>query len=352
MDFNQPFDPRNTTGRGLGVGQLWGVKIRVHWLLLAFFGMLLIQNYLRPTPLKNPFVEWLIFVGAISASLWIHEFAHCLAARRNGDDASEVLLWPLGGLTRHSDRDEPTTQFWIAIAGPVADAIKMALAAIVCLTAGWALLPTPGTEAGWPLRLATQYFFLWNAILLVHNLVPCIPLDAGRVLEASRWSALGSRNEATVRTLKIGRVVAFTALVIGILLFLASLPDTDFTANHPFLYYLAWGLTGVALMHFYEARLAHHRLRYGQVESGIFGYDFSAGYTSLERTATRERTGSLVGAISERFHQNELAKKEERETEMREELDRVLVKIHAEGMQSLTRKEKTFLEDASRRLRN
>lgn len=351
MDFNQPFEPTSALGRGVRFGKFWGVTVRIHWSLLILFGMLLLHNLLQRTPLAHPFLEWLIFVAVILVSLWMHEFAHCYAARRQSELPEEVSLWPLGGLTTYPDRDEPTAQFWIAVAGPVADAVKIALAATVCLLYGWPLLPNPGVEPGWPLRLAAQYFFLWNTILLIHNLLPCIPLDAGRILEATRWNATGTRSEAILAALKVGRIVAFAAMAVGIILVLASLSDQDFTTQHPLLYCLSWGLICAAVFHFHEARLTHHRLRHEQAEQGIFGYDFSAGYTSLERTATQERKGSLVGAISERFHQHEATKKEEQEAAMRQELDRVLAKIHDEGMGSLSRQEKSFLEDASRQLR-
>ena len=353
MEFNQPFEPPSSLGRGPRIGKFWGVTVRIHWSLLILFGMLLLHNYLRSTPLAHPFLEWLIFSAAIWVSLWTHEFAHCFVAHRQSELPEEVSLWPFGSLTAYHDGDEPTTHFWIAAAGPIADVAKVALAATVCLLCGWSLLPTPGAETGWPLRLAAQYFFLWNTVLLIHNLLPCVPLDAGRIIEAIRWNVTGTRSEATLAALKVGRFVAFAAMAVGIILVFASLSNKDFAAEHLLLYCLSWGLICAALFHFHEARVTHHRLRHEQGEQGIFGYDFSAGYTSLERTATQERkSSSLVGALSERFHQHEATKKEEQEAAMRIELDRVLAKIHDEGMGSLTRKEKSFLDDASRQLRS
>ena len=101
-----------------------------------------------------------------------------------------------------------------------------------------------------------------------------------------------------------------------------------------------------------EARAARERLIHGEEEDGIFGYDFSRGYTSLERTATRRapRKPFLAG-VRERRRARALAQQKERDRLLRERVDHLLEKISREGMASLSRAEQKFLAQASKALR-
>jgi hypothetical protein len=91
---------------------------------------------------------------------------------------------------------------------------------------------------------------------------------------------------------------------------------------------------------------------HGGEDEGVFGYDFSRGYTSLERTATRRapRT-SFFTAMQRRFAGRASARKREREEDVNRRVDELLEKISRSGMDSLTPSEKRFLTRASKRLR-
>src|SRR6478735_12815675 len=55
------------------------------------------------------------------ASIFLHEFAHAIAARWENLEVVEIVLHPFGGLTRFVHPPEtPRAEFRIAIAGPVA----------------------------------------------------------------------------------------------------------------------------------------------------------------------------------------------------------------------------------------
>jgi membrane associated rhomboid family serine protease len=62
------------------------------------------------------------------------------------------------------------------------------------------------------------------------------------------------------------------------------------------------------------------------------------------------------GRLRSRFHFLDTdyfrRRKEEREWQIRQEVDRLLDKVHREGMGSLTKKEQKFLKEASRRFRS
>src|SRR5690349_7444444 len=53
------------------------------------------------------------------ASIFLHEFAHAIAARWENLEVVEIILHPFGGLTRFAHPPEtPRAEFRIAIAGP------------------------------------------------------------------------------------------------------------------------------------------------------------------------------------------------------------------------------------------
>jgi hypothetical protein len=89
-------------------------------------------------------------------------------------------------------------------------------------------------------------------------------------------------------------------------------------------------------------------------EEALFGYDFSQGYTSLERDQPppRRREPSFY----QRWKQRRAARKLQREQEQRESeerrMDELLQKVQQEGLHSLTDEERRFLTRVSAKYRN
>jgi hypothetical protein len=113
-------------------------------------------------------------------------------------------------------------------------------------------------------------------------------------------------------------------------------------------------LLGLGLFMIYSAYL---RLVPQDTEDGPFGYDFSAGYTSLEKDDTEissrpRRRGSLF----KRWLQSRAAKKIHREEVQRsrddERMDLLLSKIAQLGQDSLSEEERRFMQRVSARYRN
>ena len=70
--------------------------------------------------------------GLLFLSILLHEFGHCFAARSVDGDATEMLLWPLGGLAYCDVPHTPRANLITALGGP---AVNLAL----CVLAGGAL---------------------------------------------------------------------------------------------------------------------------------------------------------------------------------------------------------------------
>jgi hypothetical protein len=90
-------------------------------------------------------------------------------------------------------------------------------------------------------------------------------------------------------------------------------------------------------------------------EEGVFGYDFSQGYTSLERDDPPRPQPKKVGPLK-RWLQARQARRIQREHEERareeERMDQLLDKIAKAGKESLTDEERRFMERVSARYRN
>ena len=61
-----------------------------------------------------------------------------------------------------------------------------------------------------------------NLILGVISLVPAMPLDGGRVVRAVAWARNGDRDQATRVTARVGRMVGWTIIGVGVALALAE----------------------------------------------------------------------------------------------------------------------------------
>jgi stage IV sporulation protein FB len=335
----------------LKVGRLFGIEIWLHWFLLLLIVLQLLHHLWRSEDYGHPFGFWSMSVTALLLTLLLHELGHCYAAFRQGGGAQAIVLWPLGGLAYCDAPHQPLPQFWVAAAGPLVNVALAILSGGACALGGWKLLPG-GTEEFALIRLFFQFLFLWNVFLLLLNLLPCYPLDGGRMLQAGLWARLESYGEASLLTLRISRTLAILALVAGIIITLVGFMDKKFAYDHPLLNSLGLGFILVSLVSFAEARALRLRLEYGEEEEGIFGYDFSRGYVSLERTAPKTRPPSLLQRLRDAARGRALARRQKLEKEMRVRLDSLLEKISREGMASLSREEQRFLESASRKIRN
>src|SRR5205085_6514829 len=111
------------------LGRMFGINIRVHVMLpLVILGLVV-----RVTMEFNvPLVAAVVLQGLMFLSILLHEFGHCFAARSVDGDASEVLLWPLGGLAYCDLPHTPRAHLITALGGP-------AVHFLLCVVTGGAL---------------------------------------------------------------------------------------------------------------------------------------------------------------------------------------------------------------------
>jgi Zn-dependent protease len=318
------------------IGTWFQTRIRVHWFL----------------PVA---VAWLLFnfgwalggavAGVLIVTVLLHEFSHIAMARTLGIDGDEILLWPLGGLA-FTGGGSPRQQFLISAAGPFCNLLICLAVLYPVLTSDYALrcfnplmLPVTAEEfvrQPW-LGLALLTFTI-SWVLLLMNLVPAMPLDGGQMARSALVLRLGNMigTEASIRL----------AMIAGMLVALAAM----LLLGNTFLVGLGFFLLLYAVLEHQQSQMPE------QVDDSFMGYDFSQGYTSLEKSQESEPAPQAQPGFFERWkkrREEARARREaERDQQAAEQLDILLAKVHEHGLQSLSESEKRTLKQASDRLRD
>ncbi len=183
---------------------------------------------------------------------------------------------------------------------------------------------------GW---VVWAYRIFWlNLVLFLFNMLPAYPLDGGQLLQSLVWARTDHRRGVVV--------AAYTGMAFAVVFLIVSI-----AANEAL-------FLGLALFMLYSASMKLMQL---ESDEGPFGYDFSAGYTSLEKDDEPAPRPKRPGPIA-RWLQARRARKAAREAEQKqqdeERMDQLLEKIARSGQASLTDEERQFLKRVSARKRN
>ena len=205
-----PEGPRRASRASFPIARVSGIEVRIHLsflVLVALFAAAAPEPGMRSALLS---VTWLL---AVFGCIVVHEFAHSLVARTRGVGVHEILLLPLGGISKMERLPErPQDEFAIAIVGPLTSFGLAALAAALCVLTGRAMLPVDLIGGAWLAKLA------WlNLILGAFNMIPAFPLDGGRVFR-SMLERNRSLETATRIATRVGHAFAI-ALILGGFLF-------------------------------------------------------------------------------------------------------------------------------------
>lgn len=138
----------------------------------------------------------------------LHEFAHGVAARKFGYKASEIYLSAFGAvLYGEFEGVELSDEIKIALAGPLCN---LCLAAVI--PAVWWMFP--------PVYAFTAPFFTANMCVAIVNLLPCYPLDGGRVLYGALSKRRGCASaEKTLSSVGVAFSFLFFALFVAVSVF-------------------------------------------------------------------------------------------------------------------------------------
>lgn len=287
----------------------------------------------------------LVFALILFVSVMLHEFMHILAARMTGGDGFEVQITPFGGLAMCHPAPTLSSQLWTPAGGPLSNFA-------ICLVAGVPLyqtgvlaaalnpftMPEISLSGAGLLPGLMMLAFKANWLLVLINLIPVHPLDGGRLLQTwlgYRMDPLRSRDLYSKIGTGIGALIVLAGLIV----------ESPFTM-----------LVGTLVLVLNVYEMFQLRTQDHGGEESFMGYDFSQGYTSLERgydgePIDDERDPGLIDRWKIQRDEKRRQKDEQEERQMVEELDRLLEKLHQHGEDSLTAHEKRQLKEISAKMR-
>lgn len=192
------------------LGRFFDIDVRVH---ITFFLLPLLMAFSafgRRGSLTAAAVS-IAFLFITFAIVVMHEYGHALTARRFGIRTKSITLYPIGGVAMlESLPKKPWQQILVAIAGPavnfvLAGAIAVAMSMLGYDVTGDALESTSlgASVLGALLQL--------NIVLGLFNLLPALPMDGGRVLNAALAMKMGPLRATQIAS----RVAKVVALLMG-----------------------------------------------------------------------------------------------------------------------------------------
>jgi len=218
-----PVDSR----RLVRLGSVLGVPIFVtpSWLVVVGLITFSYADFLRQaipgTSASVSYLLALLFAIGLGISVVLHEIGHTVVSRLFGLPVSRIVVFLFGGVSELAgEARRPREEFAIAAAGP---AVSVLLAGALWLVSR----PPDADSAAGVLLLLLAWS---NLVIAVFNVLPGLPLDGGRLVQAVIWKVSRSRMTGI-------RIASWSGRGVAVLLALVV-------------------LAGNALLHGPDARLA------------------------------------------------------------------------------------------------
>lgn len=316
-------DAENPMNWAVTVGHAAGIRVRIHVVFIIYAIAQLLFSGISQDTIGLGYTA--IMLAWLFVIVLLHEFGHCLACRRVGGEADDILMWPLGGLASVMPPDTPRGHLVTTLGGPAVNAALLPFLAGAMFLSGMGdrIIFNP-LNMGYALGGLTwgqTALFLAHAvnifILAFNVLLPIFPLDGGRVVQALLWRRMGKRASMDL-ALSIGFI---GSIALGIF---------ALVANQTL-------VLGVAVFAGVTCFLERRTLRAAD--------DLSSPWAESAMWREGQNDPPEPGPSRREL------KAREREAQEQEELDRVLAKIAQAGMDSLTRAERRTLERATKKRR-
>ncbi len=338
----------------INLGRWSGTQIRVHLFLVLFVVGRLLESALTSEPKGHPVAETIAWLSLLVVAILLHELGHAAMAVRLGFEIDEIRLWPLGNLVGPS-----TSTLWrtpeavlVSVAGPITSAMMALVAAIGLGFAESQMIFNPfgGPAGGAPILsngqtaapLSAVWWVGWfgylNWVLFLANLIPALPMDMGRTLRG----ILASQSKDGMIAPHTARVCAVLLALVGLFRLYGARPG-------------AFALIALAILIEWMVRIEARMLEEGGFfDDGVFGYDFSQGYTSLESgaPAVRPKKESALKRWRRRRSELRRQRREAKEAAEEQRMDEILDKLHRGGRSSLSEEEHQFLVRVSAKYRS
>ena len=337
------------------LGRWFGVPVRLHvlFVLVAALVFAVEWNYVhRPGILAGTALATVLI---LLASVLIHELAHIFASSNLGGQVDEVTLTPWGGDSRMYLPPSHHLQLIVHSAGPFANLVIFAIGAILLTKTGNIRLDqlvdplrphmlVQGAREASLLKIVTWI----NFQLFLINLLPVFPFDAHKILRSAVWA----RNPKVSR-LKLESALMFIGIGAGLmmLVFAWLLRNHNSGPLQP-----AWFMFVCAgVIFIFSARYGFHQQTTAVAREWDLDEEFNECDNLYEEDDMfdfdmEDETDSISQWLQEKQESREQV---ERTIEQEEErrVDRILEKLHRDGIESLSDEERTFLNRISARYR-
>ena len=201
------------------LGRIFGVAIGLHysWIIIALLVTLSLRSqFAMEHPNWGDTTTWSIAIVTgllFFVSILLHELSHAAVAKLRGIPVRAITLFALGGVAQiEKDAADAKSEFWMGIIGPISSFVI----GIVCLGLAWLSGWNVSAETGSPLMAMFMWLGVINIALAIFNMIPGFPLDGGRVLRAIVWWITGDANRSTRIASRVGQLVAFGFILLGI----------------------------------------------------------------------------------------------------------------------------------------
>jgi Zn-dependent protease/predicted transcriptional regulator len=201
------------------LGRISGIEIGLHysWFIIAALIVFSLGEHFREV---NPnwgtsqiWIAALLTAILFFVTLLLHELSHSLVAQARGLKVKAITLFALGGVSQiEDDATDAKTEFWVAIAGPIASLIIGFGCLAIAVGLGWQRSAEPRTEV----TAVLVWLGYINIGLAVFNMIPGFPLDGGRVLRSIVWAITKNADGSTRIAARVGQVVALLFILYGI----------------------------------------------------------------------------------------------------------------------------------------
>ncbi|MGE3106951.1 MAG: site-2 protease family protein [Phycisphaerales bacterium] len=328
-------DAENFLSWSVPLFRISGIMVRVHIFYVIFIAMELMWSMGS----RLEFVFASMSMATLFVLVLLHEFGHCLACRRVGGEASEIIMWPLGGLAMCHPPNTARANMITVIGGPMVNVALLPVLGGVLLLMGAssdALVFNPLAPGGvlgtawfsgpqFYLRVGVWWAYYMNLVLLGFNvLLPMFPMDGGRMLQCAMWSRMGYR-QSMLKATFIGIVAA---CIVGLFAMTARGRSGNGAGN----------LLMVAVFCGFYSYSERRRVK--MLDEFDSGYD-----AALEAQRARQDRDAQERASRRR------ERDQQNEAQRQAEIDRILEKIRVQGMASLTKAEQSMLRGETERKR-
>ena len=331
--FENPENPMGWSIRMFGVR---GITVRIHLFTVVYIGVMLLWSI----PKSNAGIAYMaLAMASLFVVVLAHEFGHCFACRRTGGEADRVVMLPFGGLALTQPLQDWRSHLLTAMGGPAVNAAGVLLTSAALIATGLrdhvlfnpfepiTTLAAPAFQSTSTISMLGLVGLWWlhyvNIVILALNLlVPMYPFDGGRILQSGLWPRIGYRRSMEF-AVNAGLVGAMALGVVGLV------------ARETV-------LVAIAIFGAWACWVERKRLR-GDVEIAMVPE--AEGVDPMSALA-----GAYNPALEEDEDPAEVRRQLSEEAEQ-VEVDRILAKISASGMDSLTKRERRALDRYSEKKR-